>query len=237
MNHCALEFSLACKNRPGAQLHLFLPWSLSCPSRKSEGWPGCFFWGSGSPDFYSLWPVLLILGPTCWGCRDPPCVLQVLVPEMAAWRQRIQLLHGSLSARSPLRLHGLTGPGACCPVSGRGGLPTGPGAVGEQKEGSLSPGGEQAIRNGWWPPKMGGRGRSGAPASPLWCGLSAAQVLALLLWKLSFHSHFLHPSLEPASAPPACSFLASNRHLAVGVTWPFASLLSWLCLRQRQLET
>ncbi|XP_020943367.1 ketohexokinase isoform X2 [Sus scrofa] len=50
----------------------------------------------------------------CWSCRDPACVLQVFVAEVAAWRQRFQLLHGSLPARSPLCLHGLAGPGPRC---------------------------------------------------------------------------------------------------------------------------
>lgn len=131
-------------------------------------------------------------GSVYWSCRDPPCVLQVLVPEMATWRQCIQLLHCPLPAWSPLCLHGLAGPGPRCGVSGgsREGRPSGWG----EKEALASFGQPWTVsekwsvtsRNGWW---GGGEWRISIPDSP-WCGLSAAQSLMLLLSRFHFHSLF-----------------------------------------------
>lgn len=143
--------------------------------------------------------ALLIPAPACWICRDPPCVLQVLVPEMAAWRQRIQLLHCPLPAWSPLCLHGLAGPGPRCRVSGgsRGGWPTG---WGEKKE-ALALGG-RSLRNGLWPPEVGGAWgvEYQHPRPSLVWLICCSVVNAAPVKGFIFTACFLGQSLEPASA-------------------------------------
>lgn len=96
--------------------------------------------------------------------------------------------------------------------------------------------GEWAVRNGCGHQKrVGGGGDSASVPDPPWRGLSAAQVLTLVLLKgFTSTACFLGHSLEPAAASSPSSLLLTDS--VVDVTLPFLSPLSWLCLRRKAVR-
>lgn len=105
-----------------------------------------------------------------------------------------------------------------------------------EKKAVLTLGGGQAIRNGLWPPELGGRQRDRAEhqhpgPSRVWL-ICSSGVNALLL-KPSFPQPLLGHSLEPAQLP---TFLASDRLCGGYDLALLDSLWSWLCWQQKAVR-